>query len=289
MNQKIAMVEKGHPRLSVRAQCELLELSRSSLYYQPAEVSTEQLSLMRRIDEMYTAHPHLGSRGMRDHLRLEGWTVNRKRVQRLMRLMGLESVAPRPGTSAPHSNHPIYPYLLRGVKLERAGQVWSTDITYIPLGRSYLYLVAVIDWYSRYVLSWELSNSLELDFCLNALGQALEGATPEIFNSDQGSQFTSPRFTQVLKDHDIRISMDGKGRALDNIWVERLWRSLKYEEVYLNEYTDGRHCFEHLSRYFDYYNHARPHSSLGGKTPSMVHFDRPFESSALYINQPFLV
>ena len=278
------MVEPAHQELSVRTQCSLLGLNRSSLYYTPRPVPPEQLELMNRIDKLFTRHPHLGSRGMRDHLWLEGVRVNRKRVQRLMRLMNLESVAPRPGTSRAHPSHPIYPYLLRGFTMTHPNQVWSTDITYIPLGRSYMYLVAVMDWFSRYVLSWELSNSMEMEFCLSTLEQALESGKPEIFNSDQGAQFTSPRFTQVLKEHEIRISMDGKGRALDNIWVERLWRSVKYEEVYLNEYTNGQECFERLSRYFNYYNHARPHSSLGGRTPAMVHFDLPFEATSLHIN-----
>ena len=285
----MAMIEPEHPTLSVRAQCRLLHVPRASYYYQPAPVDPEQLALMRRIDEMFTAHPHLGSRGVRDHLRLQGCLVNRKRVQRLMRLMGLESVAPKPGTSRPAPEHTIYPYLLRGVPIARVDQVWSTDITYIPLARSFLYLVAVMDWSSRYVLSWELSNSLEMEFCLSALHEALRAGQPEIFNTDQGAQFTSPRFVSVLHERGIRVSMDGKRRALDNVWVERLWRSVKYEEVYLNEYEDGHHCFARLARYFAYYNHARPHSSLGGKTPAMVYFDRPFEPVPFHKNPPLLV
>ena len=283
------MIEPNHPGLSIKTQCQLLDLPRSSYYYRARETAPEELIWMRRIDELFTAHPHLGSRGMRDQLRLMGHKINRKKVQRLMRVMSLESVAPRPGTSKPHPEHKVYPYLLRHVPIQRVGQVWSADITYIPMARSYLYLVAIIDWYSRYIVSWELSNSLEVGFCQQVLEDALTQGTPEIFNTDQGAQFTSPRFTQILKEAEVQISMDGKGRALDNIWVERFWRSLKYEEVYLNEYEDGLHCFKHLEAYFRFYNHGRAHSSLGGKTPAMVHFNQPFDPSGVIINHPISV
>jgi putative transposase len=245
------------------------------LYYEPVSDSAEDLELMRRIDEQYTRTPFYGSRKMTFELNKPGGKVkvNRKRVQRLMRRMGLEAIYPKPRLSNPAPGHQIYPYLLRGVKIERPNQVWSTDITYIRLRGGFIYLVAVIDWYSRYVLSWEVSVTMDTSFCVSALGGALKDATtPEIFNSDQGAQFTSDEFTNRLKDRGIKISMDGRGRALDNVFVERLWRSVKWEEVYLKDYSDVADAIRNLSRYFHLYNHERPHQSLNYQTPAAVYF-----------------
>lgn len=259
---------------SIRRQCKLIGLARASWYAAkpaPGE-SPQNIALMQRIDELYTARPFYGSRKMVAVLRREGWTVNRKRVQRLMRLMGLHSVAPGPNTSKPHPAHRVYPYLLGGLILTRPGQVYSTDITYIRVGRGFAYLTAVIDWYSRCVLSWRLSNTMDTGFCIEALQEALTTyGAPTIFNTDQGSQFTSEAFTGVLKKHNICISMDGKGRALDNIFVERLWRSVKYEEVYIKQYQSMQQAREGLAAYFRFYNEERPHQSLGDRTPAEVH------------------
>jgi len=254
-------------------QCELLGLPRSSYYYEPVGDSTEDLELMRQIDEIYTELPYYGSRRMTWELNQKGWKVNRKRVQRLMQRMGLEAIYPKPRLSTPAPGHKIYPYLLRGLKIDRPDQVWSTDITYIRLRGGFVYLVAVIDWYSRYVLSWEVSVTLDTSFCVSALEWALSADRPEIFNSDQGAQFTSEDFTGILKDRGIQISMDGRGRALDNVFVERLWRSVKWEEVYLKDYSSVAEAIESLSRYFHRYNHLRPHQSLGNKTPAAVYFE----------------
>jgi putative transposase len=253
----------------MRRQCELLSVCRSSLYYEPEPTDQEQLELMRRIDEIHLSHPCYGSRMLTQQLRAQGHSVNRKRVQRLMRLMGLESMAPKPNTSRPAPEHPVYPYLLRGLDICRVNQVWATDITYIPLGRGFAYLVAVMDWYSRRVLSWRLSNTLDSGFCVEALQEALfRFGKPEIFNTDQGSQFTAEPFTDVLLDRGIKISMDGKGRFIDNIFVERLWRSLKYEEVYLHVYDNLAEAREGIGRYFRFYNEQRFHTALGYQTPA---------------------
>ena len=225
---------------------------------------------MRLIDEQYMRHPDFGSPRMTDWLRDQGHSVNHKRVERLMRLMGLQAITPGPHTSNPAPEHPVYPYLLRDVDIERVNQVWSSDITYIPMDRGYFYLTAVMDWQSRYVLAWELSNSMETSFCVSALDRALTIGTPEIFNTDQGAQYTSNEFTGVLLDHEIAISMDGKGRALDNVFVERLWWTVKYEDVYPRAYADGRSLYKGLERYFKYYNEERKHSSLDKRTPAEV-------------------
>ncbi len=255
--------------LSMRRQCELLGVSRSSLYYQPVGQDPEELAMMRRMDEIHLAHPFFGSRMMAQTLRAEGETINRKRVQRLMRLMGLESVAPKPKTSKPAPEHAVFPYLLRRLKISRVNQVWASDITYIPMASGFAYLVAIIDWYSRRVLSWRLSNTLETAFCVEALNEALERyGQPEIFNTDQGSQFTDQDFTKVLLDRGVKVSMDGKGRYLDNIFVERLWRSLKYEEVYLNAYDSLQEARLGIGQYLDFFNDKRPHSALGYQTPA---------------------
>jgi putative transposase len=254
--------------LSLRRQCEILGLSRSGLYYEPVGTSAEELSLMRRIDEIHLQWPFYGSRKLCEALRHEGVQVNRKHMQRLMRLMGLESVAPKPSTSEPSPEHPVYPYLLRNLLVFRPNQVWAADITYIPMARGFAYLVAIIDWYSRRVLAWRLSNTLETSFCIDALKDALSRfPKPEIFNTDQGSQFTAEAFTKVLRGAGVTISMDGRGRCIDNVFVERVWRSLKYEEVFLHAYDDLDEARAGISRYFEFYNTVRPHQALGYRTP----------------------
>lgn len=256
-------------RTSVRRQCELLGVSRSSVYYVPVEADAEELELMRRIDEIHLEHPFYGSRSIARELRAKGFRANRKRVQRLMRLMGLESVAPKPNTSKPNQEHPVYPYLLRGLTIDRPNQVWAADITYIPLARGFAYLVAIMDWHSRRVLSWRLSNTLDSGFCVEALHEALgRFGRPGIFNSDQGSQFTAKDFTDVLLAAGVKISMDGKGRCIDNVFVERLWRSLKYEDVYLKAYTNLVEARDGIDGYFQFYNTRRAHRALGHQTPA---------------------
>jgi len=256
----------------VSRQCELIGLSRATFYYEPVEESAENLRLMRLIDEQFTRTPFYGVRKMTAWLREEKkFEVNLKRVRRLMRLMGLEAIYQKPRLSLPAPGHQIYPYLLRNVKIERVNQVWSTDITYIRLQGGFVYLVAIIDWYSRYVLSWEVSTTMDSDFCISALKRALHRGKPETFNSDQGSQFTSNAFTGILKEHGISISMDGRGRALDNIFVERLWRSVKYEEVYLHDYDSVQQAIAGLGNYFEFYNTERLHQSLDYKTPEAVY------------------
>jgi len=259
---------------SIRRQCRLAGISRNSVYYKPITESEENLQLMRLIDEQYLNRPYYGSPRMTDWLREKGHAVNRKRVARLMRLMGLQAITPGPHTSKPMAGHKVYPYLLRGVDITHPNQVWSTDITYIPMRHGFLYLTAVIDWFSRYVLSWELSNTMDCQFCIVALERAMDrDVEPEIFNTDQGSQFTSNEFTQVLQSREIAISMDGKGRALDNVFIERLWWTVKYEEIYPKEYLDGESLFNGLDKYFRYYNEERKHSKLDKQTPAEVYFD----------------
>ena len=264
-------MEAGHPNLSVRRQCALLGISRASLYYRPEPESEENRRLMRLLDQQYTRRPFYGSRRMVAWLRSQGWGVNRKRVRRLMAVMGLEAVYPKPRLSRGAEAHKIYPYLLRGLEVERADQVWCADVTYIPMARGFVYLVAVMDWFSRYVLSWALSLTMEEGFCLGALRRALRRSQPEIFNTDQGSQFTSEAFRRELEMRQIRISMDGRGRCLDNIFVERLWRSLKYEEVYLRDYGTVWEAEAGMDRYFHFYNEERFHQSLGYKTPGAIY------------------
>ena len=268
------LIEAGHPQISVWRQCELLGLSRSSLYYTPRGEDVHNECLMRRIDEQYTRRPFYGVRRMTAWLRKQGEQVNPKRVRRLMRLMGLEAIYPKRRLSLSNKEHRHYPYLLRGVTIDRADQVWGADITYIRQGRGFAYLVAVMDWFSRRVLSWRLSRSLDADFCVRALADALQMGTPEIFNSDQGCQFTSEAFTGVLEGAGILISMDGRGRVFDNIFVERLWRTVKYEEVYLRDYADLPEARRSLREYFAFYNEERLHQALGYKTPAEVYFGR---------------
>ena len=257
--------------LSVSRQCTLLDLSRSSYYYEPATETPANLALMVLIDQEYTAHPFQGSRRMTTWLRGEGHAVNRKRVQRLMQRMGLEAVYPKPRLSVRDARHKVYPYLLRGVAIERVNQVWSTDITYIPLPHGFMYLTAVLDWHSRYVLSWRLSNTLDVEFCLEALEEALSRGCPEVFNTDQGVQFTSPSYTSRLEAAGARVSMDGRGRWLDNVFVERLWRTVKYEEIYLWRHETVPALQSGLERYFGYYNVERRHQSLANRTPAEVY------------------
>jgi putative transposase len=255
----------------VRRQCELLGLNRSSLYHEPAGETSEDLRLMRLIDEQYTACPFYGSRRMTVWLTEQGEGVNRKRVQRLMRVMGLEAIYPKPRLSTAGKGHRIYPYLLRGVKVVRPDQVWSTDITYVPMASGFMYLAAVIDWFSRYVIAWRLSNTLDGGFCLEMLEDALRAGKPEVFNTDQGVQFTAAAFTGRLESAGVAVSMDGRGRALDNVFVERLWRTVKYEDIYIQGYEAVPELHRGLGRYFGFYNDERPHQSLGYRTPAAVY------------------
>ena len=266
------MVKADHAKLSIVCQCRLLAIARSSLYYEKTGESTYNLALMQEIDRAFTEWPFLGVRQMRGYLVLLGYGVGRKRVRRLMRLMGLEAVYQKPRTSIPNPEHKRYPYLLRDLTITRPNQVWCTDITYIPMKKGFLYLVAIMDWYSRKVLSFRLSNTMDTDFCVAALEEALKKhGIPAIFNTDQGSQFTSFAFTDVLQAKGIRISMDGRGRWLDNVFIERLWRSLKYECVYLHAYETGSEARAGIGTWITFYNSIRPHSKLGGITPDMCY------------------
>jgi putative transposase len=264
------VVDRRHPSLSVIRQCKLLDISRSGLYYQPAGISDEDLTLMKLIDRQYLATPFYGTRRIAAWLKNQGYRVNRKRVRRLMQVMGLKAIYRHPRTSQPAPGHKIYPYLLSGMEITRPNQVWAADITYIPMARGFLYLVAIIDWYSRYVLSWRLSNTLDDSFCVEALEEALRKGRPDIFNTDQGAQFTGEAFTGLLQQHGVRISMDGKGRYSDNLFIERLWRTVKYEEVYIKAYQNGRDARVGIGDYFRFYNTERPHQALGYRTPAEV-------------------
>lgn len=267
------LIEPDHPKLSIVRQCELLDLPRSTFYYRPREAhDAAELALMRRMDAIYTESPYYGSRRMTATLQREGHDVNRKRTQRLMREMGLEAIYRKPKTSVANPEHTKFPYLLRGLTIDHPNHVWSMDITYLPMRDGFLYLAAIIDWFSRFVLAWELSNSLETSFCLEALERALTHGTPEIFNTDQGVQFTSQKFSTAVLDAGMKFSMDGRGRAFDNIFIERLWRTVKYEEVYLKEYADGLHAHGQMSTYFDFYNTRRLHQALDYQTPHEVHW-----------------
>lgn len=272
LDGKRAAVERDHELITVERQCELLGLNRSSYYYREKDgESFDNLTLMRLIDEEYTRHPFYGSRKFTNWLNIQGYPVNRKRVVRLMGLLGLKAIYPEKKMRPSCPAHKKYPYLLRGVAIEKPNHVWSTDITYIRLQKGFVYLCAVIDWYSRYVLSWRLSTSLETSFCLEALDIALRGRTPKIFNTDQGVQFTNRLFTDRLERDGILVSMDGRGRALDNVFIERLWRTVKYEEVYLKDYRCPLEVRESLGRYFEFYNHQRLHQSLDYRTPAEVY------------------
>ena len=269
-----SLIDPVHPELSIRRQCALLGLSRSSLYYEPAEETSENLRLMRLLDKQYTACPFYGSRRLTAWLVQQGEKVNRKRVQRLLRLMGLEALYPKPRLSVAGRGHRIYPYLLRGVSIERPDQVWSTDITYVPLPSGFMYLAATIDWYSRYVLAWRLSNTLDGSFCLEMLDEALSRGRPDVFNTDQGVQFTAEAFTSRLLTAGVAVSMDGRGRCLDNVFVERLWRTVKYEDIYLRGYERVPELERGLTSYFDFYNGERIHQSLDYRTPASVYCDK---------------
>ncbi len=267
------MIERENPHISTSRQCKLLTLNRSTLYYKRKDkINDYNLQLMRLIDEQFTKTPFYGSRKMTAYLKRLGYYVNRKRIQRLMRIMGIEAIYPKPNLSKREKENEIYPYLLKGLKITKSNQVWATDITYIRMQKGWLYLTAIMDWYSRYVLSWELSTTLEVNFCINALNKALTVGKPQIFNSDQGVQYTSKRFTQILKENNIQISMDSRGRVFDNIFTERLWRSLKYEEVYINDYSTVKETRGGVGGYFGFYNHERPHQSLGYRTPYEVYY-----------------
>lgn len=275
------MIESGNPDLSIKRQCELLSVSRSSVYYRPQPRSQQDLDLMRAIDEQYLHTPFYGSRRMAVTLRRDGHSVNRKRVQTLMRTMGLQAVYPRPRTSLPRAGHTVYPYLLKGLTINRPNQVWAADLTYVPMARGFMYLVTIMDWHTRKALAWRVSNTMDADFCVEALEEALQRhGTPEIFNTDQGAQFTSDAFTDVLKRHDVRISMDGKGCYQDNIFVERLWRNVKYECVYLKAFSNGKELRQALTRYFHWYNQHRPHQGLAYQTPDEVYYDQPMAMAA---------
>nr|WP_277057370.1 IS3 family transposase [Trichlorobacter lovleyi] len=272
--QKQKVIATGHPDVSVERRCELLGVARASYYRGPASgLRSGDLELMRRIDELYLQHPWMGSRSLADQLTTAAEPVGRDRVRRLMLLMGIQSLSPKPGTSKRHPKHPVYPYLLRGLTIDRPNQVWATDITYIPMARGFMYLVAIMDWGTRKVLSWRLSNTLDTRFCVEALKEALfKYGAPEIFNSDQGCQFTSEAFTSVLKQWNVRISMDGKGRFKDNIFIERLWRTLKYERIYLRTYETGTELFKDLTDWFNWYNEGRKHTSLDKQTPDEAYY-----------------
>ncbi len=261
---------------SISRQCHLLGLSRSSIYYKPRPIKPEDLELMRLIDEQYMKTPSYGSRSMARYFRRQGRKVNRKRIQRLMRLMGIEAIYPKPHTSRPHPEHKIYPYLLRDLTINRPDQVWATDITYVPMAHGFMYLVAIMDWHSRKILAWRISNTLEPDFCVNALQEALRRyGAPEIFNTDQGAQFTSKAFTQTLLDHGVKISMDGRGRCQDNIFIERLWWTMKHHYLYLHSFDGGSDLRQGLSRWIRYYNQERGHSSLDDRTPDEAYYGLP--------------
>lgn len=269
-----SLVDGVHPQLSIKRQCELLGVSRSSYYYQPQAMSDEEQTMLRFLDEQYLKTPFYGTRRMTVYLRAQGFNVNRKRVRRLMNQLGLSTVYPKPKLSKSAPGHQKYPYLLRNLPITHANQVWSTDITYLPVFKGHYYLIAIMDWYSRKVLSWRISNTLDVTFCLDALKEAMEVyGTPEIFNSDQGSQFTSTRFTKCLKEAGVRISMDGRGRCYDNIFIERLWRSVKYELIYIKEFKNGKELIKEVKDWFNWYNHARPHQSLDYQVPEQFYLE----------------
>jgi putative transposase len=270
------MVEPDHQKLSISRQCELVDISRSSWYYGVLGESSENLELMRIIDEQFMEEPSWGSRQMARHLRRKGYWVNRKRVKRLMQKMGLMAIYQKPNTSKPHPEHKIYPYLLRGVEITKPNHVWCADVTYIPMRKGFLYLVAVMDWASRKVLSWRLSNTMDAEFCVSALKEALaKYGKPDVFNTDQGSQFTSSAFTETLKEAEVTISMDGRGRWVDNVMIERLWRTLKYDCVYLNAFETGTEARKGIGKWIRRYNEERPHSSLDDKTPHEAYWNLP--------------
>ena len=277
------MISRADKKLSVSKQCQILKINRSTVYYRKRSVKPLDLEQMKRIDRQYLKTPSWGSRSMRNHLRRLGYKVNRKRVQRLMRLMGLEAIYPKPRTSRPHPAHKVYPYLLRNLNIDRPNHVWAADITYIPMSKGFMYLVAVMDWHSRKVLSYRLSNTLDSDFCVEALEEALRHyERPDIFNTDQGAQFTSKAFTDLLKNHHVKISMDGRGRVQDNIFIERLWWSLKYQYLYLWSFDNGTQLRQGVRQWFNMYNKERSHQALDDMTPDEVYYGlpHPFKKAA---------
>jgi putative transposase len=274
LDERRACIDGSNAQLSISRQCDLMGLSRSSRYYKAVAVDTETLALMNAIDRTYTELPFYGILKMTIAMNEQGFKVNHKKIARLMRLMGIHAIYAEPKLSIPGYNHDIYPYLLTNVSITSANHVWSTDITYVPMLKGFMYCVAVIDWYSRYVLAWNISNTQDADFCLSVLNEALRSETPRIFNTDQGSQFTSTTFIQRLQDANISISMDGRGRALDNVFIERLWRSLKYEDLYLHNYSDATALRDGMTKYFEFYNHRRYHQALNYQTPAAVYFQR---------------
>jgi putative transposase len=287
--QKITIIQKGHAELSLRQQCELLDLPRSSFYYTPEPVDPYNLMLMNLIDRQYSKTPFYGSPRITAWLKRHGHLVNIKRVKRLMQKMGIVAIYPAPNTSKGNQSHKIYPYLLRGVPIQKPNQVWGADITYIRMEKSFLYLVAIIDWFSRYVLAWELSNTLDSQFCIDALKDALaKYGVPEIFNTDQGCQFTSHDFTGILLDHEVNISMDGRGRVFDNIFVERLWRSVKYEEVYIKNYETSLDAYRGLSGYFNLYNNERLHQALDYRTPQETYYNKEVKTAKMLLPRHIL-
>lgn len=272
MNDRRQLIEPNYPNLSIREQCKLLEVNRSGYYYEALEVDEQILLLMRQVDVIYTQYPFFGSRQMTLYLNRQGVDVGREKIRGIYKRLGLRSVAPGPHTSKPHPEHKVYPYLLRGLKITHKNQVWSTDITYMRMRKGFCYLVAIIDWFSRYVLDWQLSISLEADFCIETLARVLATGQCEIFNTDQGAQFTCTAFTELLINKQIKISMDGKGRAIDNVFIERLWRSVKYECGYLQEWDTVFELKKALTDYFKFYNFIRPHQGIGGGTPAEIYF-----------------
>lgn len=270
------MVDPANSRLSIVKQCQLLSINRSRYYYQPRAPKSENHDLMQLLDRQYMQTPTWGSRSMRSYLRRLGYKINRKRVARLMKLLGIETIYPKPRTSQAHSEHKVYPYLLRKLKIKRPNQVWVADITYVPMSRGFMYLIAVMDWNSRKVLAWRLSNTMDTDFCIQALEEAIDQfGSPAIFNTDQGAQFTSQAFTRVLKQHNIKISMDGRGQVRDNIFIERLWWTLKHNYLYLHSFDNGSELRQGLKGWFSFYNQERSHQSLDDKTPNEVYYDLP--------------
>lgn len=271
MNEKRELIALDDPEITITKQCELLGLSRSSYYYEPCRANPFHLEMMKKIDQTFTVYPFYGKRRISAILKAQGHHVGVDLARALMKRMGIEAIYPRPNLSKPHPNHKIYPYLLRGVQISKKNQVWSTDITYLPMKNGFLYLTAIMDWHSRFVLAWRLSNSLDGGFCKEVLLEALTQGKPDIFNTDQGAQYTSQQFTGILERAGIRISMDGRGRALDNVWIERLWRTVKQEEVYIHDYADGIEAHKGLVQYFNFYNNTRLHSALGYMTPGNVY------------------
>jgi len=284
IEQRKKLIEKDSQQITLKRQAQLLDISRSCLYYQPKE-NEQNIVIMSLIDQIYTKYPFFGSRTIRKWLRIyHQITIGREKAQRLMRLMGLEAIYPKKRTSFANKENKVYPYLLRGLTIDRPNQVWSTDITYVRLERGWAYLIAIMDWYSRYVIDWQLSENLEIDFCLQTLNRALNKNKPEIFNSDQDVRFTSSRFTGILEEKQVKISMDSRGRYLDNIFTERLWRTVKYQNIYLKHYQNIKEAEEGLTEYFDFYNNERPHSSLNDLTPAQVYFE-----SQSKVGQPILM